>query len=265
MASLSKFVLLGMLSVVILGTGHVAFHLYTAFSQNEHVGVLQLVGRNQAAFNDFQNVANTTTDFNAITDADIYLIAVNDDAISPVSKHLENKKGIVAHTSGSIAIDALHAVQRPAVFYPLQTFSKKRAISYHDIPLCLETKYKEDMPVLRELAATMSENLHLISSEQRKRLHLAAVFTNNFTNHLYIIGKRLCEEKNLSFDLLRPLIAETAEKIKLLEPELAQTGPAKRADRNVLALQVSQLNDNHQKRIYQTISQSILALYEKKL
>ena len=149
------------------------------------------------------------------------------------------------------------------VFYPLQTFSTQKSVDFANIPLCLEANKPEGLALLEQLAVKMGGPTHLIDSEQRKALHIAAVFVNNFTNHLYAIGESICQEHLVPFAVLQPLIAETADKIKSLSPLDAQTGPALRNDRNTLDNHLSLLTQEAQKKLYTSLTKSIQQLHEK--
>ena len=164
---------------------------------------------------------------------------------------------IVVHTSGAASLDVLDTKNRKGVFYPLQTFSKNKEIDFSIIPLCLEAENTFDFRVLETVAKSISNAVFAINSDQRKALHVAAVFVNNFTNHLYHIGKEICGEHQVPFEILRPLIQETAEKINTLDPVDAQTGPAKRNDNNTIAAHLDYLTNENQKNIYKLITQSI--------
>src|SRR5690606_37403117 len=119
---------------------------------------------------------------------------------------------------------------RKGVFYPLQTFSKSKEVNFKEIPICLEAANHQDLEWLKKVANVISDKVFEIDSEKRKTLHVSAVFVSNFVNHLYGIGEELCKENDIPFDILKPLIAEVADKINYLSPEQAQTGPAKRGD-----------------------------------
>jgi predicted short-subunit dehydrogenase-like oxidoreductase (DUF2520 family) len=152
------------------------------------------------------------------------------------------------------------------VFYPLQTFSKSREISFSDIPICIEANQSSTLLKLQQLAGTLSSSVHPINSEERKTLHLAAVFANNFVNHLYSIGSEILQENNLSFDLLKPLIRETAAKIETLHPLEAQTGPARRNDQGVINAQLKLLQDQPEfQKIYSFVTESIYQIHQKHL
>lgn len=250
-----------MLRVVIIGTGNLAHHLFDAFSGSPAIDIVQIVGRNLKALAPFEKSTAIATDFNRIAEADVFIVAVSDMAIRSVSKYLTNKKGLVVHTSGSVSIDVLSDHHRYGVFYPLQTFSTGRKIEMNSVPLCLEAHEEIDMAVLKKLAGNLSKKLYEVDSEQRKALHLAAVFVNNFTNHLYQIGQQLCDEKGLPFEILSPLIRETVDKIDQLSPFDAQTGPARRGDSETIEKHLEQLKDSVHKEVYGILSDSILKLY----
>ena len=254
-----------MISIVILGTGNVAKHLFDAFTAQNGVEIIQVYGRSQNALSYFKNQINTTSDLSNIKEADIYLIAISDDAISEVSEFLVGKKGLMAHTSGSIPINALPNKHRRGVFYPLQTFSAIRKVNFKEIPICIEAENKEDNELLNELASVISDKVIQIDTDQRKALHLAAVFANNFTNHMYHAAQEICIQNDVSFGLLFPLIKETAAKIQDLSPLDAQTGPARRNDTGTLEKHLSQLKNKKHKKIYTLLSESILKTYGKKL
>nr|WP_297782824.1 DUF2520 domain-containing protein [uncultured Allomuricauda sp.] len=253
-----------MLRIVILGTGNLAKHLYSAFIKAKNVDVAQVVGRNKEALQQFSAHARISNDFNAIADADVYLIAVKDDAINEVSEYLMNKRGIVVHTSGAIGSKAIQHTNK-GVFYLLQTFTKGKTVEFSSIPICIEADDKESLETLKTLATSISEKVHHIDSEQRKKLHLAAVFVNNFTNYLYGIGEELCTEEGLSFDLLKPLILETADKIQTMTPQEAQTGPARRSDIKSMEEHLELLDRQEHITLYKLLSQAIKKAHEKEL
>ncbi|WP_036384423.1 Rossmann-like and DUF2520 domain-containing protein [Muricauda sp. MAR_2010_75] len=253
-----------MLSIVILGTGNIAKHLVGALSKAKEVRLAQVVGRNQEQLLWFSGFAPISTDFGAIMDADVYLIAVKDDAIVEVSKHLSDKKGIVAHTSGAAEMDSLPMENR-GVFYPLQSFTEGRPLDFKSIPFCIEAHRKQSAEILKALASRLSDNVYDIDSQQRKKLHLAAMFVSNFSNYLYGVGEKLCLEEGLPFDLLKPLIRETAEKVQVMPPKEAQTGPARRGDQKTMQAHLSLLKDEKQIELYKLFSEAIKKVYEEKL
>ncbi|BFP42880.1 DUF2520 domain-containing protein [Flavobacteriaceae bacterium GF1] len=253
-----------MLSVVLLGTGNVAHHLFHAFSKSKDIAVHQVYGRNSEALKDFEPKVSTTTSIAKIAEADMYILAVSDSSVTEVSKTLRGKKGTVVHTSGSVPMDAIKSKQR-GVFYPLQTFTKGNEVDFREIPICIEAEGEENRLLLETLGKSISNHVYRISSAQRKKLHLCAVLVNNYPNHLYHMAHEICAENKIPFHLLFPLILETVNKIRHLSPKEAQTGPARRNDIVTMQQHISQLQDPLQQKIYQLLSESIKALYEKEL
>ncbi|MDR1950719.1 MAG: DUF2520 domain-containing protein [Bacteroidales bacterium] len=189
-------------NIVILGNGNVATHLSEALL-NAGYSVLQLWKRGEI-----------------LRDADLYFIAVSDDAIEDVANLIPEHK-FFAHTSGSVELS------RGGVFYPLQTFSKNVEVDWTNVPILIE---EIEMNIIYDIAKKISNNVHLTTPEKRRQIHLAAVFACNFTNHLWTISENLLNEKNISFDLLKPLIYQTVRKIETHHPKDIQTGPAVRND-----------------------------------
>jgi len=253
-----------MIKVVILGTGNVATHLIKAFSIAKKVELVQVYTRTKNNLKAFENNVETTTNLSALKEADVYIIAIADDAISEFSSKLKLKNALVVHTSGSVSMENIDSRFRKGVFYPLQTFTKGKKVDFGTIPICLETQYNDDLLVLEKLASTISNAVYFIDSTQRESLHIAAVFVNNFSNHLYYVGKSLCSQHNVPFEILQPLIQETANKVQTIHPFDAQTGPAKRNDTNIISKHLDALPKNYQE-IYALLTKSITKTYEQEL
>ncbi|PTT18347.1 DUF2520 domain-containing protein [Flavobacterium sp. HMWF030] len=246
-----------MIRITLIGSGNVAQHLIKAFAKSEVVEIVQVFSRKKetlASLIDFDKIVN---DYESLKEADLYIIAVSDKAISEVSKQLPFQNRVVVHTSGAASLDVLDPKNRKGVFYPLQTFSKNKEIDFSTIPMCLEAENTFDFRVLETVAKSISNAVFAINSYQRKALHVAAVFVNNFTNHLYQIGQEICDEHKVPFEVLKPLIQETAEKINTLTPIDAQTGPAKRHDSTTIDAHLEYLSNENQKNIYKILTQSI--------
>ncbi len=246
-----------MTRITIIGSGNVAQHLIKAFTKSELIEIVQVFSRKKEALSSIIDYDKIVNDFEELTEADLYIIAVSDKAISEVSSNLPFQNRIVVHTSGAASLDVLDPKNRKGVFYPLQTFSKKKEIDFSTIPMCLEAENTFDFRVLETVAKSISNAVYPINSDQRKALHVAAVFVNNFSNHLYQIGQEICNEHQVPFEVLKPLIQETAEKIKTLDPIDAQTGPAKRKDSNTIEAHLEYLSNENQKNIYKILTQSI--------
>jgi predicted short-subunit dehydrogenase-like oxidoreductase (DUF2520 family) len=246
-----------MTKVSIIGSGNVAQHLIQAFQLNSQIELVQVFARNKKSVAHLLDSDAITSDYSQLQVADVYIIAVSDDAIAEVSSQLPFENQLVVHTSGTVDLDTLHAKNRKGVFYPLQTFSKNKAVDFKTIPLCLEAQNETDLQLLKKIAHSISNAIYEINSEQRKALHVSAVFVNNFVNHLYQIGNEICEDNQIPFDILKPLIQETANKIVTLSPKEAQTGPAKRNDLKTIAAHEQFLTDENQATIYKLLTQSI--------
>ena len=247
-----------MISVVLIGSGNVANHLISAFAKSDTVRVIQVFARNPEAVPQLVSKDKITNSYSEITAADLYIVSVSDNAVAAVSQNLPFHDKLVVHTSGTVALTDLDAKNRRGVFYPLQTFSKAKEVDFKGIPFCLETENESDYAVLETVAQSISDHVFAIHSEQRKALHVAAVFVNNFVNHLYQIGHTICTENDIPFEILYPLIRETAAKISSLPPKEAQTGPAVRNDTQTINAHLSFLSDATQKEIYKILTKSII-------
>jgi len=248
-------------SVVIIGSGNVATHLGTAFLKKG----IDIKGVFSTTLDHAQELAEKlkTKAFASITDipkdADAYLLAISDWALSETVRQLPSVDGIVMHTSGSIGLGIFSGtIKRAAVFYPLQTFSKNKQVDLSLVPILIESDDTEIVESLKELGNKFSEHIKEVDSHQRKQLHLAAVFACNFSNYMYYIAQDLLQEKGLDFNLIKPLIKETAKKLDTLSPRAAQTGPAIRRDMKTLNRHLERLNKHPEyQEIYHLISEQI--------
>lgn len=254
-----------MRTINIVGTGNVAWHLATAIKGLSHYKLQSIAGRSDKAIKNYQDLQASFCLIQELRQADITLIAVSDDAVHQVSKTIPYDTGLFAHTSGSVALDALSHFEHYGVLYPLQSFSKKDSITFKEIPICIEVAIESDIGILENLALALSKKVTRISSSERAQLHLAAVFANNFTNHCFTMAQELCEKHKLSFDLLKPLIVKTVNKAILSNPVLSQTGPAKRNDTQTINRHLNLLENPNYKEVYTTMSKAITTYYEQKL
>lgn len=246
-----------MIKVVVIGSGNVAQHLIKVIKNTADVQLEQAFARNIKALEHLLPQDKITSSYSKLKEADVYIIAVSDDAITNVSSQLPFSGRLVAHTSGSVGMDETDSKNRRGVFYPLQTFSKNKDVDFKLVPLCLETENAEDYILLEKLAKCLSDNVYTINSQQRQALHVAAVFVSNFVNSLYVTGNAICNENNIPFEILKPLIQETAHKVLTIKPQDAQTGPAIRNDKKTIEKHLAFLKDGKQKYIYQLLSESI--------
>ncbi|WP_224484360.1 Rossmann-like and DUF2520 domain-containing protein [Robertkochia aurantiaca] len=254
-----------MIDISIIGTGNVARHLFKAFYEAKGVRINWVITRKitekkRDAFREF-----LSDDFGRIEESDITILSVNDDAIAKVAKKIKDTGGLLAHTSGNTSISELLPVRRRGVFYPLQSFSAEKEIDYRQMPLCLEANTEEDLILLKKLAASISSAVYQIDSEQRSSLHLSAVFINNFSNHMVTLGKEICQEQRIPFEIFQPLLNETFEKLERLSPEAAQTGPALRNDQKTINSHLQKLGSGIKKDIYEILTRSIQNSHGKKL
>ena len=250
-----------MIKVAIIGSGNVAQHLIVAFENSQikdnSVELIQIFSRKREKLAHLITLERITDDYQKLVEADVYIIAVSDDAIAGVVAKIPFKNRLVVHTSGSFPLNALNENNRRGVFYPLQTFSKNKTVNFSTIPICLESENPFDYQILNSVAKSISNSVFAINSQQRKALHVAAVFVNNFTNYLYQIGNEICEQHHAPFEILKPLIAETANKILVLSPQEAQTGPAKRNDSETIQAHETFLLDENHLLIYKLLTQAI--------
>ena len=255
-------------NVVLIGAGNLATQLALALVE-KGIQVKQVYSRKLESATELAGKVNAgfTNDLSQlISEADLYIIAVKDSAIQEVLENLElDENRLIVHTAGSIPMSVLEGfTTNYGVFYPLQTFSKSRKVDFADIPICIEANHPANIMKLEELGNKLSNSVNQINSGERKTLHLAAVFTNNFVNHFYSIGAAILHDKKLDFDLLKPLIRETAEKIQTMHPFDAQTGPARRDDQAIIHAQLKMLHNQAEfQKIYSFVTESIFQLQQK--
>ncbi|MDB4902471.1 MAG: oxidoreductase [Mucilaginibacter sp.] len=248
--------------ITIIGSGNVATHLAAAFKNAGH-RIVQVYSRDMqnAALLAYHVGAEPIDNLNQVNpETDIFIISVKDDAIISTAKTLSKHQKLIVHTSGATDLSSLSAFTSNAgVFYPLQTLSKNKEVDFFTVPLCVEGANETITFELEQLAQTISNHVYRINSEQRKILHLAAVFACNFPNYLYSIAQQLLAKHNMEFELLRPLILETAQKVQDHLPAEVQTGPAIRNDKNTMAIHLQMLNgEPEMKNLYELLSQAII-------
>jgi predicted short-subunit dehydrogenase-like oxidoreductase (DUF2520 family) len=255
------------MNIVLLGSGNVATQLGRAFKLAGQ-DIVQVWSRNiENARELADNLAATAiSDFDYLDrKADLYIICVKDEAINELAQELKVSDKLIVHTSGSTGMDMLEgSSSKFGVIYPLQTFSKSQMVDFRQIPFAIEGNTPEVTSTIHAIADRLSERVVELSSEQRKALHIAAVFACNFSNHLYALSQELLKEQNLDFDLLRPLISETAAKVQSNDPLKMQTGPASRGDQETVEAHLELLKNHPDKQeLYKKLSQSIVNLQER--
>lgn len=245
--------------VVLIGSGNVATSLALALNGKCHL--VQVYSRSMASAEALASRvgAQATNDLSQIvTDADIYVISVVDDAITRVLETCPARGGLWVHTSGSTSIDVFKGKRtRYGVLYPMQSFSKSCPARMHDVHIFIEGCDSCATQEVKELAMLLTNNVHEITSTERERLHVAAVFACNFANHMFTLSSEVLDEAGIPFDAMLPLIKTTIAKLDNLTPTQSQTGPAARGDVNVIERHLQSLSgDKHD--IYRLLSQSIL-------
>lgn len=245
--------------VVLIGSGNVATSLALALNGKCHL--VQVYSRSMASAEALASRvgAQATNDLSQIvTDADIYVISVVDDAITRVLETCPARGGLWVHTSGSTSIDVFKGkCTRYGVLYPMQSFSKSCPARMHEVHIFIEGCDSCATQEVKELAMLLTNNVHEITSTERERLHVAAVFACNFANHMFTLSSEVLDEAGIPFDAMLPLIKTTIAKLDNLTPTQSQTGPAARGDVNVIERHLQSLSgDKHD--IYLLLSQSIL-------
>jgi len=255
-------------SVSFIGSGNLAWHLAPALD-NSGFAVKEVYSKNSIHAEElverlYQADIKTSLDFST-SSSTIFIVATTDDAIQEIVREIVlPEDAILVHTSGSQPLSVLGYAATPnlGVFYPLQTFSKSGKVDFSGVPIFIESENSVTEKLLMAMAKTISKSVFKISSNDRQALHVAAVFASNFTNHMLLLAQEIMKENSLSFDWLKPLIAEMMTKSLTIGPENAQTGPARRGDFETLDKHMEFLNDNESlAELYKVISQDIVDRY----
>ncbi len=250
------------MDIVFVGAGRVATHLAKAMSKGGH-RVLAVYSRTLASASSLaEAVGCAATDrIEALPkQADAYILSVKDSALPDVISSLQKgrEQQVFLHTAGSMPMTIFGSQAHCGVLYPMQTFSKEKAVDFSRVHLFIEASDQPTLALSREIAESLSPHVHELSSDERRYLHLAAVFACNFANHCYALSAQILEAHGLPFEAMLPLIEETAQKVETLHPRDAQTGPAVRRDANVMERQKALLADHPlMQQIYDIMSKSI--------
>lgn len=250
--------------IVFIGAGNLATNLAKAL-YNKGFRISQVYSRTKESARALaqQVEADFTTCLEEINvSARLYIVSLKDSALEELLPTIvagKSPNALMVHTAGSLPMSIWEGyAAHYGVFYPMQTFSKQRQADFSQIPFFVEASSAADVELLKNVAGTLSERVYEANSEQRKSLHLAAVFCCNFTNHMYALSAKLLKKSDLPFDVMLPLIDETARKVHELEPKDAQTGPAMRYDKNVIGNHLQMLTDEPEmQQLYELISRSI--------
>ena len=250
------------MKIVLIGAGNLATHLGKALHAAGH-DMVQVFSRTMQSAETLASLldAEPLTNMAQVRDdADVYIFSVKDSALEQlISQLCGGEKKVFLHTAGSMPMSvfrgkALHY----GVLYPMQTFSKQREVDFSIIPCFIEANDEFALKQIEGLAGQISHRVFQLSSEDRKYLHLSAVFACNFANHCYAASQELLQQHGIPFDVMLPLIDETAAKVHGMTPKEAQTGPAVRYDENVIDKQIQLLeNQPYFQKIYDCMSKSI--------
>ena len=255
------------LKILLIGAGNVAWHLGPAL-QHSGYNVLQVYSRTRESAEKLGTRMGIpyTHRMDAIShEADMILMSVPDEAIESVIAKLQGEYKYWVHTAGSIPAAVFEGrAEHYGVFYPLMTFTVDRPLDLGGVPICLESNNTEIKEVLERMANSLSGRAYHIPFEDRKKLHLAAVIAANFSNHMYQLAGDYLAGEGLDFDMLKPLIRETAEKVMTIPPGKAQTGPARRMDQKVIDSHLEQLARNPElQNLYIFVSDSIRKTFSR--
>ena len=249
--------------VTVLGAGNVGHNFGLAFKQAGYL-IHEIYSRTQdsaVALSQILN-CNFTTELDSLDPgADLYIIAVNDDALPTIIENFPFKDKLTVHTSGATSLEVFEGkgFSDFGIFYPVQSFSKDDTESLTPIPICVEANKEEIEELMMSFSRSLSMKVYQLDSEKRKALHVAAVFANNFSNHMYTIAEELLDDSDISFDIVRPLIERTAKKIHSRKPASIQTGPAVRNDQKIIQKHLEHLNAHPDyKELYEAITASIV-------
>lgn len=248
--------------VVVIGSGNVAEAFARTLADTPNVELRQVVARNAERCKAVAEIGRCSwsTDPAQLVDAELYIISVSDRAVEGVARSYNfPERAIVVHTAGSVAMSAIPRPKKRGILYPFQSFSAGRGITLKDVPLFVEADNKAVAEFLTQFARRISSRVEYADSVRRAQIHLAGVFVNNFTNHLYGVASDILAKEGLTFDVLRPIIAETANKaIDSGNPFAVQTGPAIRGDKTITEKHLDLLdNDALKQQIYKDITESI--------
>ncbi len=251
--------------ITVIGAGNVGTHLALRFHELGFP-IKQVFSRTMSKAQRLADQVNATA-LNKLRDtensADIYILAVHDDGIVEVAKELSKQldpKKIVAHTSGSTTIHSISdSFSNFGIFYPLQTFTKDIRPDFSTLPICINGGNEQTLNELKVIASTISGNVYEITEEERQILHVTAVMVNNFTNRMFALAEEILDKEKISFEILKPLINETVNKLRENKAADIQTGPAARGDEQTIKRHLDYLAQfPEQQQIYKLMTESIL-------
>lgn len=257
--------------ITYIGAGNVATHLAPALAAAGHEVACVFSRTLESAELLASRVGPTCRPTNVLDDilpADVYIISVRDDVLPDVASRWPQhcRGGVVVHTAGTLPMSLLEGVsEHYGVLYPMQTFSKNKHLNFQEIPCFIEGNDRTSVKAIKGLAESVSQKVTELSSADRRFLHLGAVFACNFANHMFALGYEILEQHGIDPSSLRPLIEETASKLRALPPHEGQTGPARRNDKAVIAAQMEALAETPElQNLYESVTKSIVGRFHGK-
>ena len=247
-----------MLNISVIGNGNVGSKLARSIDNLKDFKLLDWYGRNWINNKIPEKGIDKIKD---LKKSDLYILAVSDNSIDKFFDFIP-KDSLIIHCSGATSINIFKDYSRSGVLFPLQTISKLNNKLFTKTTFCIEAKNKKDLNLLKKLTLSLGGYNECLNSKQRANLHLSAVWVNNFVNHIIYKGKRICDDNNISFSILKPIIKTTINQILNNDPKEIQTGPARRGDIKTLEKHKELIKDLNDKVLYDTITKSIQNSYE---
>lgn len=253
-------------NIAIIGSGNVAY-TYSKVLKNNGINLRYIFVRNQEKVSEVEKLfgLKTICDYETLFSCDLVIIAVKDDAIEEVASKLKNYRGVLVHTSGTQNSTILQHVDNYGILYPLQTLTKDHEVDFKSVPLMINASSEDVKDKLRSLAQKMSDVVIECTDEDRRYIHMNAVYVSNFVNVMLQIGEKLLKEKSLDISILEPLVKETVNKAFSMGAEKALTGPARRGDVETVNKHLELLKNNkEEKEIYKLLTNYIINKYLEK-
>lgn len=255
------------MDIVFIGAGNLATNL--AKSLHDHgYKIKQVYSRTLRSAKELANMtdASYTSDIqDLVSEADLFILSVTDDAIKEILEKLMVKQGLIVHTAGSVPMNIFESYFEDfGVFYPLQTFNKQKEVDFSNVPVCLEANSEQNLKILDSIARSLTQQVYYLDTEQRLHIHIAAVFACNFTNFMFVSAENILQKQGIPFHILNSLIQETTQKIYDDIPSALQTGPAVRNDKKTVDKHLKLLSDAELfKNLYSFVSDAIRKYYNK--
>jgi predicted short-subunit dehydrogenase-like oxidoreductase (DUF2520 family) len=251
------------MKIVLIGAGNVATVLGKLLLENGFT-IQQIVGRSTEKLSALLKAEAVFTIEQISREADLYIIAIPDDAVLAIAEKLQLPGKLVVHTAGTLPLNSIQKIsENIGVIWPLQSL-RKEIEHIPEIPFVLDGSNEYVLMLLNRLLSGISNDVLTLKDAERVKLHLSAVMVSNFTNHLYALAQEYCNQNDLPYDILNPLILETASRLKNYEAKDIQTGPSVRRDNNTVLSHLKLLENNEQlKAVYTLFEHSIKEMYKK--